>query len=164
MVTRSQPSTSPHVQTASGAAMPTPAMSAEPTTVEPLASVPLGELVNRIRVIDQQLAELTTQEKLLKQQREQYECNLIQSLDAQKTDRTAGTTHSAVIKTAHMFSVAVENWPAVVKLAAKRGLFHMLYRRVSNPVCAEQLELGNKLPGVDSFAKRTIVLHALSRG
>lgn len=81
---------------------------------------------------------------------------LIAKLDAEGTNSGTGKLGSASISTNVVANVT--DWDSFYAYIKKSGYFHLLQRRVSDPVFRELLESKGKVPGVEPFSKRRLNL------
>ncbi len=121
----------------------------------------LGTLIDEMVVVRDERRDIAARDKELVAKYEALEQQVIAGLKTQKLEGGRGSHFTASIQIKDSFSVEESSWPAFIQFVTKKKLFHLLYRRVSNPACTEQLELGNALPGVEKFSKEAISLRKL---
>jgi len=130
-------------------------------TTKPAAPPSIGELIDKLVHIRDQRRLLAEEDKKLTAQYAALEQNVIDDLDKQQLTGGRGSGFTASVTDKTTFSVPEANWATFVAYAVKKKLTHLLYKRVSNPACQEQLELKHELPGVEKFTSRSLSLRKL---
>jgi hypothetical protein len=118
------------------------------------AELTLADLANNRDVLRERKRELEAEIKLLEQALAANELAIIERLDGM------GVNKFAVGKLS--FSISenlvgnVEDWDQVYAYIKNNGAFHLIQRRLANAAYKELLDMGDELPGVVPFTKRTL--------
>lgn len=122
------------------------------TPVTPvLTMAQLAEIRDDLRT---QLKVVSDEEKRLKDLLADNEQAIIEQLDAQGVTRSGIGPYSMSISETVVGNVA--DWDQVHAYILENEAFHLLQRRLANAAYGEMLSLGEALPGVEPFTKRTL--------
>lgn len=122
--------------------------------VDAPAEVTLAHLANRRDDLRERKRELEAEVKVIDQALAANEQEIIERLDGM------GVNKFAVGKLS--FSISenlvgnVEDWDQVYAYIKGNGAFHLIQRRLANAAYKELLDMGDELPGVVPFTKRTL--------
>lgn len=119
---------------------------------------PIGQHIQRLVEIREALADLSSQEKALKSERDEIETHLFQYLDEQGLDRTGSRTHLVAINETTVPSV--KDWNAVAQYVVENDATYLFERRLSAVAFRDLVNQGVTIPGVESFTKRSLSLTA----
>lgn len=119
---------------------------------------PIGQHIQRLVEIRDQLSDLSSQEKALKSERDEIETKLFQYLDEQGLDRTGSRTHLIAINETVVPSV--KDWNAVSQYVIDNEATYLFERRLSAVAFRDLIAQGETIPGVESFTKRSLSLTA----
>ena len=121
---------------------------------------PLGSLIDKLSGIREKRRKLAEQDKELSSEYSQVEAELLQRLQAEGMDKATGKAATAFISTVVVANVT--DWDALYSFIKKKGYFHLLQRRVSDPAFRElQEQLKNGVPGVEPFVKTNLNIRNL---
>ena len=122
----------------------------------------VGALIDQLYTLRADIRELNNTVNTLKQQKDELELKLIEMLDALGTDQSRSDLATATITETVVPNV--EDWEAFYRYVSREKAFFLLERRVSSTAYRDTLQArkGRKLPGVESFTKRTLSLRTRS--
>lgn len=118
------------------------------------AEVTLADLANRRDALRERKRELDAEVKDIEKSLAANELEIIERLD------DMGVNKFAVGKLS--FSISenivgnVEDWDQVYDYIKSNSAFHLVQRRLANAAYKELLDMGEELPGVVPFTKRTL--------
>ena len=128
----------------------------------------LGSLIDSAFELREKRRALAEQDKLLVEQFEAVQQEIMERLDAEGTDKAS--SKKATVSISSNVVANVEDWDAFHAFIKKTGFFHLLQRRVSDAAYREMAmastsdkKLARALAsaGVAPFTKRTLNLRAL---
>lgn len=128
----------------------------------------LGSLIDSAFELREKRRALAEQDKLLVEQFEAVQQEIMDRLDAEGTDKAS--SKKATVSISSNVVANVEDWDAFHAFIKKTGFFHLLQRRVSDAAyrelsmaSANDKKLAKQLDaaGVVPFTKRTLNLRAL---
>lgn len=122
-----------------------------PVEAPVLTMAQLAEIRDDLRT---QLKVVTDEEKRLKALLEGNEFAIIEQLDAQGVTRSGIGPNSMSISETLVGNV--QDWDQVHAYIRDNDAFHLLQRRLANAAYGEILALGDELPGVEPFTKRSL--------
>lgn len=124
-----------------------------PTVAIPV-EVTLADLALQRDDLRTRKQELEKQVKALEEQLKDNEFAILEQLDAQGVTRSGVGPYSMSISETTVGNVT--DWDQVFQYIRDNDAFHLVQRRLANAAYAEQLELGEGLPGVEPFTKRSL--------
>jgi len=119
----------------------------------------LGTLADRIWASREEKRRLEAETKVVSEKIAELEEELLQRMDAENTEKAAGS--KASISITKSIVADVQDWDLFWPYIAKNKLFHLVQRRVSDPAYRELLDMGKKVPGVQPFPKRKLNVRSL---
>lgn len=119
----------------------------------------LGSLADRIWASREEKRKLEAEVKTVNEKIAELEEELLARMDAENTDKAAGS--KASISITKSIVADVQDWDLFWPYVAKNKLFHLVQRRVSDPAYRELLDMGKKVPGVQPFPKRKLNVRSL---
>ena len=123
-------------------------------------SAPLGEEIDTLFAIREQIRLREEETKGLQQVYEQKQTQLLARLKEEGIEAARGTRATAGVKTAIV--PQVENWEEFYRYVHRNKAYHLLERRPSATAYRELIEQRKKpLPGVVSFTRQTLNLRTL---
>jgi len=111
----------------------------------------LGNQVDHIFNVDQEIDELEAKLRALKQRREKLAAKCLAAMNKQQTDGCKGLLALANVKTTRHPSI--KNRAKFDVWVMKHNMMHLLQNRVSSKAYFELVEDGVKVPGVEVFEK-----------
>lgn len=119
----------------------------------------LGADIDRLWAVREEKRKLEAHVKECDDQIATLQESLMERLKDQGIDKATGTKASVSISESVIADV--QDWDALWADVAKRKLFHLIQRRVSDAPYRELLESGKKLAGTVPFTKRKLNLRSL---
>lgn len=132
---------------------PTDPENSPPTTSD---SIPLGDLIDAAKRLDEQRSELTAQAKKLKEEQDRIELLIINALDLDKTTLARGKYATASI-TESVVPQAYD-WEEFTKYVLDNRALHLLDRKPNTGAFRELYDAGQVIPGINAFTKRKLSL------
>ena len=124
---------------------------------------PLGKLIDAITDNREKQRKLNDQLKALKEEYEALEETIKQRLDTEGMDKATGK--KATVSISKVIVANVVDWDKFYALIKRKGYFHLLQRRVSDPAFRELLEMNGEAfmekHGVEPFTKVNLNLRNL---
>ncbi len=118
------------------------------------AEVTLADLALLRDDLRTQKKALEDQVKDLEEQLKANEAQIIEQLDAQGVTRSGVGPYSMSISESTVGNVT--DWDQVYQYISANDAFHLIQRRLANAAYAELLDMGEGLPGVEPFTKRSL--------
>jgi hypothetical protein len=118
------------------------------------ATLTLADLAEVRDDLRTKLKVVQDEEKRLKELMADNELAIIEQLDAQGVTRSGVGPYSMSISTSTVGNVT--DWDQVYAHIHEHEAFHLLQRRLANAAYAEMLDMGETLPGVEPFEKRSL--------
>ncbi len=130
----------------------------KPKTAKPVI-LTLGGLIDKAYDLREEKRKAEAEVKRIEALIEENDTPLFAALDAQEVDASRGKKASVSIGSATVCTV--QDWSQVWPHIAKHKLWHLPFKRISDPGYRELLELGKTLPGATPFTKRKLSLRSL---
>ena len=111
----------------------------------------LVKLREKKRSLESQVAEIEAEYAAIEQ-------SLMDRLAEENLDKGTGKLGTVSISESTVGNVT--DWDAVHAFIKKTGNFQLFQRRLSDPAFRELLELGKKVPGIETFTKKRLNLRA----
>ena len=118
----------------------------------------IGALIDRLHAKKKEISELETRKKVLGEERDQIEVQVIEAMEKQDTTSGAGKKASATV--GDKVIPQPEDWDKIYSYIHENRFYHLLHRRLSSPGCLELMENG-EIPGVVKFTKKQVNLRSL---
>lgn len=116
----------------------------------------LGEQIDALFELDDQISELSEKVSKLKQQQTEKETLLMEAMKKQGIEQSRGKRGGITI--AKAIVPAVKDWDLLYKFVIKHKVPELFERRVGAQKYRELIATirGNKIPGVESFERHTL--------
>jgi hypothetical protein len=122
----------------------------------------IGGLIDSMHDVREKRRALAAEDKILGEEYEQLEKDLIALLDSEDTDKGAGRKASATIGEEEAFNFDGDNgFDLFMAYVAKTKYFHLVQRRISAPSVRELFASKGKVPGLVPYIKRRVNLRNL---
>jgi hypothetical protein len=119
--------------------------------------VTVGSVIDLMSSVRTERRQLAAQDKILSENYNELEAQLIDMLDNEDTSKATGRKATASIQTVDNFNI--EDWDVFWAACVKNKWSHLIQRRVSAPAAREiAAAKGNPPPGLKAFVKRSIHL------
>lgn len=119
----------------------------------------IGTLIDKMWKAREEKRELEAKVKEAEEAIRDLEDQLMERMEAEGTDKAAGTKASVSISASVVADV--QDWDAFWPYVAKNKYWHLIQKRVSDPAYRELLDMGKKVPGVQPFTKRKLNLRSI---
>jgi hypothetical protein len=120
----------------------------------------LGGIINRLSEIKAERAELSKQDKALKDEFTDLEAALLAALDAEESTMAAGSFHKAVVSEEEVMQL--EDFETFWEFCKDQDAGYLFQRRFNNSAWRElRALLGQDPPGTKPFTRRSISLTKL---
>lgn len=117
----------------------------------------IGGIIDRMQLLRTERRELSARDKELKEEFDELEKRLIDTLDEQESLQGKSKTATATITESVVPNIT--DWDAFLKYVREFDAMHLLQRRVNSAGWNEITELdGEPPPGTEPFKKRTVSL------
>lgn len=114
----------------------------------------MKELADLLWESKMEIKALNSQVNELKKKRDDYEYRLIQVLNANGIEQIRNDNATFTVKTT--INPQATDWEQIHKWVKDNNAFHLLYKQISPTAYREFLELGEEIPGIDSYEKTSI--------
>ncbi len=118
----------------------------------------LAELSVRLRSVNTEITDLNRQVKGLKEDKAEIEKSIFQAFDDLGCGANGIDTDAGHIGIKETIVANVDDWELFYEWLYQTKSGHMLERRVANIAFREMMELGEDVPGLEPFTKKTISL------
>lgn len=128
------------------------------TKLKQVSPSPIGEKINTLYQLREQIRALNEQLKPLDEHKRALEAEIIEDLDNTGIDKASGEL--ATISISENVVPTVEDWDTFHRFIKRNNYFFLLERRAAAAAYRELLESrkGRTIPGVISFKRRTLNL------
>lgn len=127
-----------------------------------MAAIRLGRKVEALNTHRNKIRKLEDQVKALKSTYTEMQEELMDEMEKHGLYDASGKTASVHLKETEVANV--KDWDKVYNYIKRHNAFHLMFRRIADGAYREEKELarGKKIPGIESFTKRSLNLRALS--
>lgn len=128
-----------------------------------MAAIRLGKKVEALNTHRNKIRKLEDQVKLLKTTYVEMQDDLMDEMEKHDLLDASGRTASVHYKLTDVANV--KDWDKVYNYIHRNKAWHLMFRRIADGAYREECELarGHKIPGIETFTKRSLNLRALSK-
>jgi uncharacterized protein (DUF1786 family) len=119
----------------------------------------LGSLIDQLDRIRNERREISERDKVLKQEYDAVELQVLEVLDAQGLDKATG--NKATVSISRVIVATIDDFDALTKYIKRSGNFQLFQRRISDPSFREILATKGVVPGLSPFEKVNLNLRSL---
>ena len=118
----------------------------------------IGAKIDALHALREKKRNYEEEVKLVQQQMDQLEFDLIEQMDASGVTNATGGKASVSVGTS--VKPSVENWDDFYAFIARHKYYHLLERRPSVTGCRELFEQKGNIPGVVPYTQRKLNLRS----
>lgn len=124
--------------------------------------VTIGSLIDDMSELREKRRVLAAQDKELVAAYDVLEDKLLALMDAEKVQKSTGSTASASVSETMQFNFdGDDGFDKFMAFVARHKYFHLVQRRVSVPAARELMQMKGAVPGLAPYIKREISLRNL---
>jgi len=118
----------------------------------------IAELSTRLRSVASEITALNKQVKELKEKRFDIEASILATFEEIGHGMTSISTDAGTVSIRETLVANVDDWDAFYEWIYQTKSGHLLERRVANIAFREMNELGEHIPGLEPFMKKSVSL------
>ncbi len=134
--------------------------SAVPTNSSLNSPETLGAAIDRYKEMRDQLRAAEKEAKLIREEMEELEIQLLEMLDSQDLTHSRGRKASATVSEQDV--PVVEDWEAFEEYVKANDALYLFERRPATKAWRELREIGEEVPGTKPFTRRKINVRAIT--
>jgi hypothetical protein len=120
----------------------------------------IGGKIDQLHALREQKRALEEKIKMLSDQMDSLESELISDMQAEGITRSTGT--AATVSVSEVVRPSVDDWELFYNYIHKNRYYHLLERRPSVAACRELFETKGTIPGVVPFTQRKLNIRSIS--